>query len=478
LTERLEILIKDKDSIFAKDDDLGSVTIPLDTIRKGVPLTDWYEVKKPVVVKPSAKGVIPSKFGQVRVTIKALDFDAVADTTAATTTIPQTKESTPASKPAKGTKGKINVRIIAAKDLMAADINGLSDPYVELTLGKSTSKSKTVTKTLNPTWDDTFEMSVSDPTDAVLKVEVYDKDSVFSKDELLGFINIPLSQLSKGVELCKWFSLNAPAKMPTGGPKTDKPPKTFGSINLGITALTFGSTPVPSTPAAPTPTQAKPTLAPTIPVPTQPITPLPTQPTPKPLPESFAAVTPVPVVPTTPSAPTPSIPITPIVTERKEEKKEETKREEKKEEAKKEITPTPSLVIPIVTTPVTPLIPSVQPAIPVTQPERVSPLAIPSMEKLFPKQTISMASIARKYLETSPVEDEINDSDEKWIPRTAEEIEMRKSMDAKLALAKSKPQLKNIQYDDSAPPWSWLVAGGVVVSALVSAEWIAPFLAI
>jgi Ca2+-dependent lipid-binding protein len=53
-------------------------------------------------------------------------------------------------------KGVLTVHLAGAEGLAAADKNGLSDPYVKLSVGASRHKSKTISKTLNPTWNEKF----------------------------------------------------------------------------------------------------------------------------------------------------------------------------------------------------------------------------------------------------------------------------------------------------------------------------------
>ena len=52
-----------------------------------------------------------------------------------------------------GTIGRLTVHVQSARDLIAADSNGLSDPYVIVKAGKQTKRSKYIAKTLNPTWN-------------------------------------------------------------------------------------------------------------------------------------------------------------------------------------------------------------------------------------------------------------------------------------------------------------------------------------
>ena len=47
--------------------------------------------------------------------------------------------------------------VIGAKKLVPKDDNGLSDPYAIVECGKSKFRTKTIYKTLNPTWNETFK---------------------------------------------------------------------------------------------------------------------------------------------------------------------------------------------------------------------------------------------------------------------------------------------------------------------------------
>ena len=48
--------------------------------------------------------------------------------------------------------------VIEAKDLMAADINGRSDPFVTLKLEGEKQKTKTIDKSLHPVWNQDFTL--------------------------------------------------------------------------------------------------------------------------------------------------------------------------------------------------------------------------------------------------------------------------------------------------------------------------------
>uniref|UniRef100_A0A4W5L2Q3 C2 domain-containing protein n=1 Tax=Hucho hucho TaxID=62062 RepID=A0A4W5L2Q3_9TELE len=57
--------------------------------------------------------------------------------------------------------GFLQVKIIKATDLLAADLNGKSDPFCVLELGNDRLQTHTIYKTLNPNWNKVFTLSVT-----------------------------------------------------------------------------------------------------------------------------------------------------------------------------------------------------------------------------------------------------------------------------------------------------------------------------
>lgn len=55
--------------------------------------------------------------------------------------------------------------------------------------------SRTIDKTLNPTWNEQLNLNLSNPQYEILVVEVYDKDPL--SNDLLGFVGIDISLLPK-----------------------------------------------------------------------------------------------------------------------------------------------------------------------------------------------------------------------------------------------------------------------------------------
>ncbi len=91
--------------------------------------------------------------------------------------------------------GVLIVTMIGAQDLKKADTFGKSDPFVVLTLTEQTFKTKMIKNTLDPTWNETFEILIHDPAVQLLELEVFDDDFGIAKNDSLGNCQVPLSVL-------------------------------------------------------------------------------------------------------------------------------------------------------------------------------------------------------------------------------------------------------------------------------------------
>ncbi|KAI1106687.1 tricalbin [Jackrogersella minutella] len=91
--------------------------------------------------------------------------------------------------------GNLRVDVLDAADLPAADSNGKSDPYCKFELnGQDVFKTKTQKKTLNPVWNEFFEVPVPSRTAAKFTCKIYDYDFA-DKPDFLGGADINLEQL-------------------------------------------------------------------------------------------------------------------------------------------------------------------------------------------------------------------------------------------------------------------------------------------
>ncbi|KAM0919096.1 hypothetical protein ACQ4PT_008490 [Festuca glaucescens] len=103
---------------------------------------------------------------------------------------------------------KLLVRVVEARGLLAVHLNGTSDPFVKLQLGKRRAKTAVVKKNLAPVWDEEFSFLVGDVTEE-LAVSVLNEDKYFSNDHL-GRVKVPLSQVmdTDGLSLgTAWYQL-------------------------------------------------------------------------------------------------------------------------------------------------------------------------------------------------------------------------------------------------------------------------------
>ncbi len=91
--------------------------------------------------------------------------------------------------------GVLLVTINGARNLRKADTFGKSDPFVVLTLTEQTFQTKVIPKTLDPTWNESFEILIHDPAVQQLELEVFDEDFGPAKNDSLGNCQVPLSVL-------------------------------------------------------------------------------------------------------------------------------------------------------------------------------------------------------------------------------------------------------------------------------------------
>ncbi|KAI1905373.1 hypothetical protein AGOR_G00015470 [Albula goreensis] len=92
--------------------------------------------------------------------------------------------------------GMVQVKVIGAEGLMAADVTGKSDPFCVVELSNDRLQTHTVYKNLNPEWNKVFTFNVKD-IHAVLEVTVYDEDRDRSAD-FLGKVAVPLLKIQNG----------------------------------------------------------------------------------------------------------------------------------------------------------------------------------------------------------------------------------------------------------------------------------------
>ncbi|KAL8497824.1 hypothetical protein ACS0TY_021241 [Phlomoides rotata] len=105
--------------------------------------------------------------------------------------------------------GKLEVKLVQAKELTNKDIIGKSDPYAVLyvrPLRDRMKKSRTINNQLNPVWNEHFEFVIEDASTQHLVVKIYDDEGLQSS-ELIGCAQVQLCELQPGKVQDVWLKL-------------------------------------------------------------------------------------------------------------------------------------------------------------------------------------------------------------------------------------------------------------------------------
>ena len=127
----------------------------------------------------------------------------------------------------------LRVQVLKGRNLAAKDKRGTSDPFLVVTLGNVKEATSVVSKTLNPEWNQTFEMPVTEADSALLEAVCWDKDR-FKKD-YMGEFDVLLEELFQGGSTSpepKWFMLEG---RKAGRRKKKKDDNVSGEVLLKFT---------------------------------------------------------------------------------------------------------------------------------------------------------------------------------------------------------------------------------------------------
>ncbi|KAG6891051.1 hypothetical protein C0995_014139 [Termitomyces sp. Mi166 len=151
-------------------------------------------------------------------------------------------------------QGVLRVELLDAQKLHAADRGGKSDPFAVFSLnGDKVYKSQTKKKTLNPEWNEIFDVEVSSRVGSDFEIEVFDWDQMGSSDTL-GTAKINLEEVEPFQAIDRTLNLSSPKHgekghvrirmnfRPSIVAKTRKNTSTFSNAGRAVTQI--GALPV------------------------------------------------------------------------------------------------------------------------------------------------------------------------------------------------------------------------------------------
>jgi phosphatidylserine decarboxylase len=127
----------------------------------------------------------------------------------------------------------LKVEVLRGRNLAAKDKSGTSDPFLVLTLGDAKEATSVISRTLNPEWNQTFELPILTADSALLEAVCWDKDRF--RNDYMGEFDVVLEDLfasgSTSTE-AKWFPVKAKR---SGRRKSKKDSNISGEILIKFT---------------------------------------------------------------------------------------------------------------------------------------------------------------------------------------------------------------------------------------------------
>ncbi|XP_056897367.1 extended synaptotagmin-1 [Takifugu flavidus] len=110
------------------------------------------------------------------------------------------------------TEGVLRIHLMEAQNLIAKDnfmggmVKGKSDPYVKIRVAGITYRSHTIKENLNPTWNELYEVILTQLPGQEIQFELYDKD--IDQDDFLGRFKLNLRDIISAQFIDTWYTLN------------------------------------------------------------------------------------------------------------------------------------------------------------------------------------------------------------------------------------------------------------------------------
>ncbi|XP_006859477.1 PREDICTED: extended synaptotagmin-1 isoform X1 [Chrysochloris asiatica] len=185
--QALDVEVFDKD--LDKDDFLGRCKVSLTAVLNSGFLDEWLTLEE-----------VPS--GRLHLRLERLTPHPTA---AELEEVLQVNSLIQTQKSAELAAALLSVYLERAEDLPLRKGTKPPSPYATLTVGDTSHKTKTVSQTSAPVWDESASFLIRKPNTESLELQVRDEGA-----GTLGSLSLPLSELLEADQLCldRWFTLN------------------------------------------------------------------------------------------------------------------------------------------------------------------------------------------------------------------------------------------------------------------------------
>ncbi|XP_072238428.1 uncharacterized protein esyt1b [Leuresthes tenuis] len=203
--QNLNIQVKDADRVQT----LGSLTIPLSRIlaNSALSMDQWFQLEN----SGSASRVYINAVLRVLWLDEERISSDVSSNLAAGSSKQLAQQTSP--HPSFATEGLLRIHLLAGQNLIPKDnlmggmVKGKSDPYVKINIGGETFTSHVIKYNLNPTWNEMYEVILTQLPGQELHVEVFDKD-MDMKDDFMGRLKVSLKDIIESQYTDQWYTLS------------------------------------------------------------------------------------------------------------------------------------------------------------------------------------------------------------------------------------------------------------------------------
>ncbi|XP_038551560.1 extended synaptotagmin-1 [Micropterus salmoides] len=201
----IDIQVKDGDRVQT----LGSLTIPLSRLlsNANLSLDQWFQLDN--------SGSASRIYINTVLRVLWLDEEHVSSDVSSNLEAGLSKQlpQQTSPHPSFATEGLLRIHLLAGQNLVPKDnliggmVKGKSDPYVKINIGGETFTSQVIKSNLNPTWNEMYEVILTQLPGQELQVEVFDKD-MDMKDDFMGRLKITLKDIIDSQYTDQWYTLS------------------------------------------------------------------------------------------------------------------------------------------------------------------------------------------------------------------------------------------------------------------------------